>query len=711
MRDDFEMPPPAEDMTPLQGALYMIRRGFRVFPLKPESKDPFTDDDKKAGAIEEFCGGIHRATRNTNTVRRWFRLEPRLNYGVSMNGRVGLDADVADGKPGIDTLLELGPLPNTLQIASARGGVHTIFGEHECGQADLGPGLNVRSKGGYLVGPGCVFKGKKYRIIVDAPVAPCPEFLKERLAKAQERAADNTTPLAEETEAAVKWGVEFLTKEPGAVQGERNQQLFRLACILKDKGLTELTIVELLTEHWCPRCDPPYDVEGEITNTVRSAFQNGKRQPGVDAPQAEFEAHPDLTTAAQQEGPAADTKPTGPEFVPVDLSIDPATQKTRDWITTDDFQRGTLAGLVAPGGGLKSAFIVNFSMGAVMGDLSKLGMKIHDGKPKKVLLISAEDDYEEVRRRSFAVCKHHRFDPAQALDENGENRFRMYAPADASRFCAMMRDGKKGLRVTDKLKRLEAYIVEHGIDIVIYDPFVEIHEASENDNSELAKVLGALRGIAMRTRSLGLIVHHTGKVKAGEWEGNADAGRGASAFRGALRCVLTLSRPSEEDRKVFDLSDEQMRNCYRLDNAKGNHSPQRDGPRWYSRISVTLDNGETAPAVNFEDKINGSGQKWRDVVLDWARKLFLQARKLRLSNGDPVRLSTSNQSAEWHAPRWMRKNLPEGAPDITVDHFKEAIETLLTCGDIAVATNSEGKKYYEWIGPEPIEPASGTIGS
>lgn len=314
MRDDLSTPAPAQDMTPLQGALYMIGRGFRVFPLKPELKDPYGKEDREKGASKELCGGIHIASRNIDKVRRWFEIEPRLNYGYSTNGRVGLDADVADGKPGIDTLIELGPLPHTLCIGSARGGLHTLFGEHECGQADLGPGLNVRSKGGYLVGPGCVFHGKKYRIVVDAPVAPCPDFLKEMLSKVRERAADNTTPLAEETESAIAWGVEFLSNEPGAEQGERNNRLFALACILKDKALSEATIVDLLMEHWCPRCTPPYDEEGRVARTVRSAFDNGKKPPGVDAPEAELDDISDTPELQQLAATAAPPKKVDEHF-------------------------------------------------------------------------------------------------------------------------------------------------------------------------------------------------------------------------------------------------------------------------------------------------------------------------------------------------------------------------------------------------------------
>src|SRR5438132_1073397 len=81
--------------TPLAGALFMIARGFSVFPLKPNSKDPFTWRDRDVP--KALRGGIHRATREPELVKHWFKQYPTLNYGVPVDFGVAIDGDKKAG--------------------------------------------------------------------------------------------------------------------------------------------------------------------------------------------------------------------------------------------------------------------------------------------------------------------------------------------------------------------------------------------------------------------------------------------------------------------------------------------------------------------------------------------------------------------------------------------------------------------------------------
>src|SRR3546814_20239038 len=66
--------------------------------------------------------------------------------------------------------------------------------------------------------------------------------------------------------------------------------------------------------------------------------------------------------------------------------------------------------------------------------------------------------------------------------------------------------------------------------MLIADPLVELHDASENDNGEMGAVGAILRGIAQQAGCATMVIHHTRQLPAGSSEGHAgnmDSGRGA----------------------------------------------------------------------------------------------------------------------------------------------------------------------------------------
>ena len=69
-------------------ALCLVQEGWSVFPLKPNSKDPFTPGDRR------LRGGIHRATRDAEVIARWFEIEPAINIGMIPRGPT-VDVDCA----------------------------------------------------------------------------------------------------------------------------------------------------------------------------------------------------------------------------------------------------------------------------------------------------------------------------------------------------------------------------------------------------------------------------------------------------------------------------------------------------------------------------------------------------------------------------------------------------------------------------------------
>ncbi|WP_139247853.1 AAA family ATPase [Hyphomicrobium sp. CS1GBMeth3] len=280
-------------------ALKMAKRGFRVFPIIPDTKIPFVNekspdfkklnDNEKAWSRKHpsLCGGIHLASKEPEVIKRWFAEVPSMNYGVSGQGLCILDVDTKNNKPGIEELCELGDIPETFKVATPLGGLHIYFASESVGQRNIRPSIEIRSKGGYVVGPGSVFAGKKYVVIADRKVAELPEHIRFELAKTPTRDTNAATAVAAlDTDAAIENAIAFLQLEPG-VEADRNVTAYRIACQLKDIGLSPAMIASVMMEHWNDKNDEPLEAS-EIETVAHNAHQYGRHSAGSSNPEVEF---------------------------------------------------------------------------------------------------------------------------------------------------------------------------------------------------------------------------------------------------------------------------------------------------------------------------------------------------------------------------------------------------------------------------------------
>ncbi|HEU5332953.1 MAG TPA: bifunctional DNA primase/polymerase [Actinocrinis sp.] len=181
----------------VSAALALAERGFAVFPLRPGTKTPAVRRDWEGQATTD-------AARLREIVR------PAANVGVACGPSrlLVLDLDVAKepARPGEDpaadgdthahsprhgaealrTLAAGRELPPTLTVATPTGGRHLYYRaprgfrlRNTVGR--LGPLIDTRAEGGYVVGPGSVVDGRYYRVTADLPVAPLPSWLLREL--------------------------------------------------------------------------------------------------------------------------------------------------------------------------------------------------------------------------------------------------------------------------------------------------------------------------------------------------------------------------------------------------------------------------------------------------------------------------------------------------------------------------------------------------
>ena len=199
----------------------------------------------------------------------------------------------------------------------------------------------------------------------------------------------------------------------------------------------------------------------------------------------------------------------------------------------------------------------------------------------RVLIISLEDDADELRRRIAAVLLHYGI----AREE-----------LDGWLFLAALRRGDK-LMVLDKggrpvagalAAKLERVIVEQRIDLVALDPFIKTHSVGENDNNAIDAVVDALTDLAVEHDIAIDAPHHMGKGPADP--GNANRGRGASSMKDAARLVHTLTPMSRKEAEALGVDECDRRRLIRMDSGKVNITPAAIGARWFRLVGVPLDN-------------------------------------------------------------------------------------------------------------------------
>lgn len=278
------MPTPQSDF-----AILLAQSGFCVFPCGVNGKLP---------TIKDFP---RRATTDAARIRLWWNGKQK-NIGIS-TGHFGtdealcvVDVDVKNGKRGDLSLMQLEmegrDFPPTFEVLTPSNGRHLYYKVPVAlrqGVDTLGSGIDTRSLGGYVLGPGSVIDDKEYIITNKIPVASAPEWLVQRLGTAKEREAgsDNVLPGVEPERAAqraVAWLEQYA---PVATEGQGGDaETFKVAAHLKDLGCSADQALDLMIS-WNDRCSPPWSLE-DLESKIHNAFKYGKEPQGVAAPEAVF---------------------------------------------------------------------------------------------------------------------------------------------------------------------------------------------------------------------------------------------------------------------------------------------------------------------------------------------------------------------------------------------------------------------------------------
>lgn len=265
-------------MTALDFALKYAERGWPVFPLRPRSKEPLSRQDLANGNGE---GGLKVATTDTATIRQWFARWPNANLGIATGRQAGfvvLDIDAGHG--GSETILTLqaehGKLPEAPESLTGGGGRHILFAypggvDIRNSAGKLGPGLDIRGEGGYIMAPPSIHpNGKPYQwepscLPSKIPLPAMPQWMLDLLA---EKPAP--TPAQVSSDHIIH-------------AGQRDQTLASLAGSMRRRGMGADEILAALVVTNQTRCDPPLavvDVERIAKSVSRYDPQAPANFPG-----------------------------------------------------------------------------------------------------------------------------------------------------------------------------------------------------------------------------------------------------------------------------------------------------------------------------------------------------------------------------------------------------------------------------------------------
>jgi hypothetical protein len=340
-----------------------------------------------------------------------------------------------------------------------------------------------------------------------------------------------------------------------------NEVAFRLGTMSARQWLSRAEIERELFDAMVANKYVAEEGDAATRKTLLSGLSNGELIP-----------HPELDTAAPSIAPIDD------EPLDVWSAADAELPPPRGWLLGNAFCRKFVSSIVAEGGTGKSALRMAQVLALASGK-QLTGEYIF--VRSRVLIVSLEDDEDELNRRLFAACLHHEIDMEDLRDW-------LFLSAPTGKIMQLDASGRPVVGAL--ARKLTATVKARKIDMITLDPFIKTHSIEENNNSLVDEVVQVLTGMAAQFNVAIDVPHHVAKGAPNE-PGNANRGRGAGAMKDAARIVNTLMKMSEDEAKAFGVAEELRHSLIRVDNAKVNIIPHAGSAKWFKIVGLPIGNG------------------------------------------------------------------------------------------------------------------------
>lgn len=519
--------------------------GFMPVLLKPNEKAPAYS---------------HWQSMPAATVAQILSVSGSYNVGIAIpENYFVLDIDVKNGQNGMATLQawedKYGPLQGMPIQCTPSGGFHYLFklpaGVRLKNSVKFAPGLDVRTSGGFIATEPSVINGTGYwwqdwdvlaEPMPEIPVAP--DWLVEKCLKREDlTVAKNVTE-----------GDELVIAE-----GQRNETLYRKACALRRQGFDEKEIQDAVTSMNQRSCRPPL-VPNEIVSLVHSAASHpAGPAPGAPSPAQKRSFGLKDSTAAR-----------------LFIGAPPPAK----WLIEQILPHGKVSIVASPPGVGKSYLVLDLAVNvaatpaATLWDGARFSLGGRVRAQGRVVIISAEDDLEELHRRLYALVD------GGAMPE----KLHIMSLPDQGHFCIVQGDSRKNLAPTEAWLALKEEILQLGdVQLVVVDTLQAVSTGDLNAAEIAQALMNELVELATRSGASVVLIHHIVKKAAAEQKGlltsqdAMDAVRGSGAIVGSARAAYVLyPHPAGEDIcEVMGIKYEQNKVVYGLV-AKANGAARRD---------------------------------------------------------------------------------------------------------------------------------------
>lgn len=369
-----------------------------------------------------------------------------------------------------------------------------------------------------------------------------------------------------------------------------------------------------------------------------------------------------------------------------DAGTDPGPIQPREWLLANQFCRRFISSIVGVGGTGKSALrLLQFISLATGRPLSGQ----HVFRRCRVLLISLEDDRDELQRRITAALIRY------GIDRSELKGWLFCAAPKLSKIAELNNNSKSAGPLEQQIKDA---IARCNPDLISLDPFIKSHALEENNSGDMDFVCSLLARMAVEFNVAVDSPHHAHKGQV--VPGSADAGRGSSGIRDAARLVYTLSTMGEEEAAALNVPAGERGLYIRLDSSKVNIAARSTTATWFKLIGMPLGNAtEEYPAGDMVQTV----EPWTppgafDGVTEQAANAILDVVDAGLCDDDgrPNGHRYSNGPNVKERAAW--KIVQRFAPDKGEKLCRSMITSWLKNGTLVVKSYKDPKHYKECEG-------------
>jgi RecA-family ATPase len=277
----------------------------------------------------------------------------------------------------------------------------------------------------------------------------------------------------------------------------------------------------------------------------------------------------------------------------------------RQWIVRDRLPLNIVGLLAAAGSTGKSMAVLQLAV-AVCSGTNWLGMPIE--RSGGVLIVSAEDDRDEIHRRLHPILHHYEWQlGGAAVRELVRTRLNVFDRVGLdNRLTKKTGDGLSTTPIADLVAAIASELTD--VVLIVLDPLSRFDGGEPNDNSDATRLIEAAEHIRTLTGATVLLPHHVAKTSVKDKDAGQEAVRGASGLVDGARWVGLLQTMQKENAPSYGISKNVAGFYVRFTTPKANYSAPWDG-MWLRRVADGL-----LEPIELEESVKSAARSKGDEV-------------------------------------------------------------------------------------------------